>query len=421
MSSEILSILEYMEKEKGIDRADMISTISSALVTAAQKSINAGQELRIDINPKTGVVSAWILLEVVDSLSDPKRQIHVEKATEYLKNPRVGQFVEKEIDPSALGRIAAQTARQAIMQRIRQFEKERVHEDYKDQVGQVVSGIVRRREKGDLVVEVGKAEAILPNRERVPGEDYSPGEPIRCLLLDLDIANRGPELILSRSNIRFVHRLFEMEVTEIKDGTVVIEQMAREPGYRTKIAVTSRDPKVDPVGACVGARGARVKTIVRELGGEKIDIIRYYPDTLKFLEESLKPVVPKNVRVEEKDKRIHFEIADEDMALAIGRRGQNAKLTSKLMGWRLNIAKEETGGVGFEQRLARAVEGLHQIQGITAEQAEQLVAIGINSPDAFEGVTAADLVDAGFSQEDADMVLGAVNEFQSTRSTSTGG
>ncbi|MBT3468853.1 MAG: transcription termination factor NusA [Opitutae bacterium] len=421
MSSEILSILEYMEKEKGIDRADMISTISSALVTAAQKSINAGQELRIEIDPKTGVVSAWILLEVVDSLSDPKTQIHIEKATEFLDNPRVGQFVEKEIDPGALGRIAAQTARQAIMQRIRQFEKERVHEDYKDQVGQVVSGIVRRREKGDLVIEVGKAEAILPNRERVPGEDYSPGEPIRCLLLDLDIANRGPELILSRSNIRFVHRLFEMEVTEVKDGTVVIEHMAREPGYRTKIAVTSNDPKVDPVGACVGARGARVKTIVRELGGEKIDIIRYYPDTLKFLEEALKPVVPKNVKVEERDKRIHFEIADEDMALAIGRRGQNAKLTSKLMGWRLNIAKEETGGVGFEQRLARAVEGLHQIQGITASQAEQLVAIGINSPDAFEGVTASDLVDAGFTQEDADMVLGAVLEFQSTRSSPASG
>lgn len=416
MSSEILTALEYMEKEKGIDREDMISTISSALVNAAQKSINVGQELRVEINPKTGVVSAWILLEVVDSVSDPKRQIHVEKAQEYIDNPRLGQFVEREIDPSALGRIAAQTAKQSIMQRIRLHEKERIHEDYKDQVGQVVSGIVRRREKGDLVVEVGKAEAILPNRERVPGEDYAPGEPIRCLLLDLDIANRGPELVLSRSNIRFVHRLFETEVTEIKDGTVVIESMAREPGYRTKIAVTSRDTKVDPVGACVGARGARVKTIVRELGGEKIDIIRYSADPVKFLEEALKPVVPKNVKVDDRDKRIHFEISEDDMSLAIGRRGQNAKLTSKLMGWRLNIAKEETGGVGFEQRMAQAVEGLNQIGGITAEQASQLVSVGINSPDAFEGVTADDLVDASFTREDADSILGAYNEFQATRS-----
>jgi N utilization substance protein A len=250
----------------------------------------------------------------------------------------------------------------------------------------------------------------------VPGEDYAPGEPIRCLLLDLDIANRGPELVLSRSNIRFVHRLFETEVTEIKDGTVVIENMAREPGYRTKIAVTSRDTKVDPVGACVGARGARVKTIVRELGGEKIDIIRYYADPVKFLEEALKPVVPKNVKVDDRDKRIHFEISEDDMSLAIGRRGQNAKLTSKLMGWRLNIAKEETGGVGFEQRMAQAVEGLNQIGGITAEQASQLVSVGINSPDAFEGVTADDLVDAGFTREDADSILGAYNEFQATRS-----
>ncbi len=415
MSSEILSILEYMEKEKGIDRADMISTISNALVTAAQKSINAGQELRIEINPKTGAVSAWILLEIVDSLSDPRTEIHIEKAQDFMKNPRIGQYLEKEIDPSALGRIAAQTARQAIMQRIRQFEKERIHEDYKDQVGQIVSGIVRRREKNDLIVEVGKAEAVLPVRERVPGEDYAPGEPIRCLLLDLDIANRGPELILSRSSLRFVHRLFETEVTEIKDGTVVIENMAREPGYRTKIAVTSRDSRVDPVGACVGARGARVKSIVRELGGEKIDIIRYFPDPLKFLDESLKPVVPKNVEVDEKSKRIYFEISDDDMSLAIGRRGQNAKLTSKLMGWRLNIAKEQTGAVGFEQRMARAVEGLHQIEGITTEFAERLVALGINSPDAFEGVTDADLVDGGFSEEDASSIMKAVKEFQTSR------
>jgi len=413
MSSEILSVLEYMEKEKGIDREDMIKTISSALVNAAQRSINAGQELRIEINPKTGAVSAWVLLKVVESVADTRTEIHVEKAKQFMDEPRVGQFVEQEVDPSALGRIAAQTARQAIMQRIRQHEKERIHEDFKDQVGQIVSGIVRRREKGDLIIEVGKAEAILKGKDKIPGEDYSPGEPIRCLLHDLDITNRGPELVLSRSHIRFVLRLFETEVTEIKDGTVVIENMAREPGYRTKIAVTSRDPKVDPVGACVGARGARVKSIVRELGGEKIDIVRYFPDPLKFLEESLKPVVPKNVQIDEKGKRIHFEISEEDMSLAIGKRGQNAKLTSKLMGWRLSIAKEEAGTPGFEQRVERAVQGLQQIDGISTELADRLVAIGINSPEAFEGVTDQDLMDAEFSEEDAKSIMAAVNEFNS--------
>ena len=273
MSHEILSVLEYMEKEKGISRSDMIEAISSAIASAAQKGVGVGQDIRVEINPKTGSLKAWTVLQVVDSVGDDDLEIHVEKARQVNADVQVGETIEKEIDPAYLGRIAAQTARQAIMQRIRQFEKDRIYDDYKDTVGDIVTGIVRRRERGDLVVDLGKAEAILPPRERVPGEDYAPGESIRCLLLKIEQTNRGPDIILSRSNLNFVRRLFELEVTEIADGTVSIEAMAREPGYRTKIAVNSNDPKVDPVGACVGARGARVKTIVRELGGEKIDII----------------------------------------------------------------------------------------------------------------------------------------------------
>ena len=182
------------------------------------------------------------------------------------------------------------------MQRIRQFEKDRIYDDYKDLVGDIVTGTVRRRERGDLIIDLGKAEGILPPRERVPGEDYAPGESIRCLLLKIEQTNRGPDIILSRGNINFVRRLFELEVTEIADGTVTIEAMSREPGYRTKVAVNSLDPKVDPVGACVGARGTRVKTIVRELGGEKIDIIRYFPEPVALLEEALKPAIPKNIK-----------------------------------------------------------------------------------------------------------------------------
>ena len=413
MSHEILSVLEYMEKEKGISRPDMIEAISSAIASAAQKGTGVGQNIRVEINPKTGSLKTWTVLQVVDSVGDDDLEIHVEKARQINADAQVGETIEKEIDPAYLGRIAAQTARQAIMQRIRQFEKDRIYDDYKDTVGDIVTGIVRRRERGDLVVDLGKAEAILPPRERVPGEDYAPGESIRCLLLKIEQTNRGPDIILSRSNLNFVRRLFELEVTEIADGTVSIEAMAREPGYRTKIAVNSNDPKVDPVGACVGARGARVKTIVRELGGEKIDIIRYYQDPLQLLEEALKPAVPKNINVNEGDRRIHFEVAEDDLSIAIGRRGFNAKLTSRLLGWKLDIGKEEKEAVGFDEKVAKAVQGLNAISGLDPEVASRLVAIGFASPEVFEGVEADDLIDAGFTPEvAADVISKAAAFFQ---------
>ncbi len=401
-----------MEKEKGIQRSDMIDAISSAIADAAQKGIEAGREIRVEINPRTGALKAWSILNVVDSVSDSTTEIHVEKARQINADAQVGGIVENEVDPSYLGRIAAQTARQAIMQRIRQFEKDRIYDDYKDVVGDIVTGTVRRRERGDLIIDLGKAEAILPPRERVPGEDYSPGESIRCLLLKIEQTNRGPDIILSRANINFVRRLFELEVTEIADGTVKLEAMSREPGYRTKIAVNSTDPKVDPVGACVGARGARVKTIVRELGGEKIDIIRYFSDPVLLLEEALKPAVPKNIKVVEADRRIHFEVAEEDLSIAIGRRGFNAKLTSRLIGWKLDIGKEEKETVGFDEKIAKAMEGINMIPGIEMAIAERLVSIGLISPEAFEGVSSGDLVDAGFTKEESEDVLSKVEAYK---------
>ena len=411
MSHEILSVLEYMEKEKGIARDAMIQAIASAIASAAQKSINTTNEIRVEINPKSGALKAWNQLEVVDSVSDSQREIHIDKARQMDSEATVGGLIETEVDPAFLGRIAAQAARQAILQRIRQFEKDRIFDDFKDTVGDIVTGTVRRRERGDLLIDLGKAEAILPARERIAGEDYAPGESIRCLLLKIEQSNRGQEIILSRSNINFVRRLFDVEVTEISDGTVKIEAMAREAGYRTKIAVSSTDPKVDPVGACVGSRGTRVKTIVRELGGEKIDIIRYDSDPIRLLEEALKPAVPKDIDLNEAEHRIHFNVIEDDLSIAIGRKGLNAKLTSRLLGWKLDIGKKETEAVGFSQKVAKAVEGINLIPGIEPDIAERLVAIGLVSADAFEGVSSSDLLDAGFSEEEATNVLAKVQNY----------
>ncbi|CAI8292686.1 MAG: Transcription termination/antitermination protein NusA [Puniceicoccaceae bacterium MED-G32] len=408
MSHEILSVLEYMEKEKGIARDAMIQAIASAIASAAQKSINTTNEIRVEINPKSGALKAWNQLEVVDSVGDNQREIHIDKARKIDSEAAVGSVIETEVDPAFLGRIAAQAARQAILQRIRQFEKDRIFDDFKDTVGDIVTGTVRRRERGDLLIDLGKAEAILPARERITGEDYAPGESIRCLLLKIEQSNRGPEIILSRSNINFVRRLFDVEVTEISDGTVKIEAMAREAGYRTKIAVSSTDSKVDPVGACVGSRGTRVKTIVRELGGEKIDIIRYDSDPIRLLEEALKPAVPKDIELNEEEHRIHFNVIEDDLSIAIGRKGLNAKLTSRLLGWKLDIGKKEIEAVGFSQKVAKAVEGINLIPGIEPDIAERLVAIGLVSADAFEGVSSTDLLDAGFSEEEASNILSKV-------------
>jgi N utilization substance protein A len=391
-----------MEKEKGISRGDMITTIANALKTAAQKGVNSGQELKIDISPKNGALKAWALLKVVDSVSNPRTEIHIEKAQALKPDVLLGEILEKEIDPSTLGRIAAQTARQAVMQRIRQFEKDRIYDDFKDMIANIVTGTVRRRERGDIFVDLGKAEALMPAKEQVPGEEYQPGDRIRCLLLNIDSTPRGPEIILSRSSPKFVRRLFELEVTEIADGTVKIEAFAREPGYRTKIAVTSADPKVDPVGACVGARGARVKTIVRELGGEKIDIIKFFPDPKDMVIEALKPAMPREILIDDKAHRILVRVSNEDLAIAIGRKGQNARLTSRLIGWRLDI--EEFRAVSDDPR-GTAIKLLVRSFGFDEAAAQKLVDMGINSPAAFEGVDAEDLVASGFTPEQAQDIV----------------
>lgn len=407
----VLALLEYYEKDKNISRSDMIEIIIAAIKNAAAKRY-AGQELKVEINPKTGAVKAWQVFTITDSVADPATEMHIDKARLYTDNPQIGQQLLKDVDLDViLGRIDVKNVQQILMQKIRNNEKDRIYEDFKDQVGDVVTGIVRRREKGNIIVDLGKAEALLLKRECIPGEDYGAGDQIRCLLLEIENSMRGNEIILSRASYKFVRRLFELEASEIADGSVTIEAIAREPGYRTKIAVSSADPKIDPVGACVGAGGSRVKSIVRELNGEKIDVIKYSDDPKTLLEECVKPAQVKNIKIFEDQKRIYFEVAEADYSLVIGKRGSNAKLTSRLLGWKLDIQKESQQDTTLEDKVQRAAGSLAQIlPNLSEHQATLLANSGINSADAFEGVEEVDLVEMGFSPAEAAELLMQVNK-----------
>lgn len=411
MRSELLSVLEYMEKEKGISRQSMIDSIAAAVSSAAKKSLHSGHEVRVEIDPRTGILKAWSQLKVVDSVSDPACEIHITKARQTNPNIMLGDIFEEAIDPSVLGRIAAQTARQMIMQQIRRFEKEHIYEQFQDRVGTIISGIVRYQERGDLSIDFGKAEGTLYRRDSIWSDDYRPGDRICCLLQSIKTTPRGPELVLSRSHVDFVRRLLENEVVELAEGTISIKAIVRDPGYRTKICVTTTDSKIDPVGACVGSRGIRIKNVLKELGQEKIDIIRYSEDLTTLLKEAIRPAVPQSIIINEENHVIQFALEEKDFAVFVGRKGQNLRLTSRLLGWDLEVKRLQRVELGFEERKVKAMQVLSQLSSISSAVAARLVEMGITSLEAFEGVTEADLMGAELSEEEARTILQEAQQF----------
>ncbi len=394
MSQEFLAVLDYMEKEKGIDRKTMISAIESALLSASRKSMGPANELRVVMNPKNGEIKAFATLRAVEKVVDPYQEISLTKARRSDINARLGAMVEVEVTPKDFGRIAAQVFKQTINQNIRSIEKTMVFDEYKDRVGEIVSGTVRRFERSDVVVDLGKFEGYMPSRERVPTEDYTPGDRVRAMILSVDSTPRGPRIVLTRSHPEFVKKLFELEVNELLDGTVVMKGLAREAGYRTKIAVWSDDQKIDPVGACVGLRGSRVKNIVRELNNEKIDLFRWSDNIKELIIEALKPAHPKGIEIDEEKKYAKILVDEENLSLAIGRRGQNARLTSKLTGWEIDIEKEEIHVASFEDKIKEAVDKLAAALSIDTELAQQLVGVGFATREGLVEATIEDLKEA---------------------------
>jgi N utilization substance protein A len=390
MNSELSAVVEYMERERGVDRETIIGAIESALQNAASKSIADAEDLRVEISRETLDIKAFARKKVVIAVNNRYNEVSLAEARRTNPSAQLDEMVEIESTPRNFGRIAAQTAKQTILQRIRQAEKSRIFEDYKNRTGEIVTGTVRRFERSTVVIELDHgAEGVMPSKERVPTEEYEVGERIRAYIASIRDRESGPEILLSRSHPDFVRRLFELEVSEIADGTMEIRGIAREAGCRSKVAVISHDERVDPVGACVGIRGMRVKNIVRELNGEKIDIVRWSDDIKTLVVNALAPAKLKTVAVDEPTHTVTVTVEADQLSLAIGKRGQNARLTSKLIGWRVDIQKDEEA-MNFEERVAAAVHSLAAIEGIGEEWAEKLVYAGFLS---VEGIMAADLSD----------------------------
>jgi N utilization substance protein A len=374
MISELKALFDYYEKEKGIDRGKMVEALSQALLAASKKSIGPARELRIDIDPDKGTIKAFAKLLAVEKVTNPFEELPLAKARKIKKDAELGDEIELEVTPNNMGRIAAQTAKQTMLQRLRVAEKENLYEEFKDRTGDVVSGVIRRFEKSDVIVDLGKFEGLMPGKERVSTEEYTIGDRMRFYVKAVEQdTGHGPEIILSRAHVNFVRRLFEFEVSEIGDRTVEIASISREAGYRTKVAVHCSDDKVDPVGACVGMRGARVKNIVRELNNEKVDIIRWKSDPAEFVREALKPIKVISIAVDKDKKQARLTVSEEDLSKAIGRRGQNARLTSKLVGMDLIIERDEHAEQVFEGQIGHAALDLQNTLGIPAEVARQLI------------------------------------------------
>jgi N utilization substance protein A len=407
MNADFLAVLEFWEREKGISRDVLVAAVNEALLAAAKKAIGPARELRCAIDQKTGDIKAFARLMVSDRVLSKHDQISVFDARRIKPDAQIGEEIEVEVTPAGFGRIASQYAKQSLMQHIRRAEKQLIFSEFKDRVGDIVSGTVRRFERSDVMVDLGKYEALLPNRERVPTEEYQIGERIRCYVKAVDNGPHGPEIILSRADPNFVIKLFRLEVSEINDGTIEIKGIAREPGFRTKLAVWTRDDKVDPVGACVGLRGQRVKNIVRELNNEKVDIIRWDSHIKTFITNALAPAKLKAFEIDETRKRAKIMVSEDQLSLAIGKRGQNARLTSKLTGWQVDIEAEHVAVMGFEEKMAQAVQSLAAIPGITPEQASVLVKNGLTSLEALLQAEVADLSEIPEIGEQAAAILEA--------------
>lgn len=340
MASDLVQALYELEKERGIPKEVLIDAIESALKTAYKKNFGSAQNVEVQMNSENGQVKVFARKEVVEDLTDNRIQISLDEAREVSPEAQVGDEVEIEVTPTDFGRIAAQTAKQVVIQRLREAERSLIFDEYSNREGEIVAGTVHRSEQKVVLINLGQTEAIMLPQDQIPTEDYHHGDRIKTYIYEVKRSAKGPQIFVSRSHPGFLKRLFEIEVPEIFEGLVEVKGIAREAGFRSKIAVYSREDRIDPVGACVGPKGMRVQNIVRELNGEKIDIIRWSPDMAVFIANALSPAKVLSVETRENEKTSRVVVPDHQLSLAIGKEGQNARLAAKLTTWKIDIKSE---------------------------------------------------------------------------------
>jgi N utilization substance protein A len=398
MGRELLTVIEQIGREKGIDTNRILEAVESALLTAAKKRYGAAENIQVRIDRKSGEVEALSLKKIVKEVTNPKSEVSLAEARKVGSEAELGDDIGFPIEIEEFGRIAAQTAKQVIFQKVREAEWEVVQRDYTARLGDLVNGIILGQERRNYIVDLGKTEAILPAHEQIPRETYRRGDRVKAYLLEVKRTLRDVQVILSRTHPNFIVKLFEAEVPEIAEKIVEIKGVVREPGDRTKIAVVSRDRAVDPVGACVGMKGSRVQAVVRELRGEKIDIVAWTPDSRVFIAEALNPAVIEKVGVDEEKKSALVVVGDSQLSLAIGRNGQNVRLAAKLTGWKIDIigaSEYEKERVVRDQETRAAIAHQLQEQHARLVEAESAAAAAQQEAPATEGSQAAGQAESG--------------------------
>ena len=383
MSSLLYQTIEQISREKGIDPDVIIGAVEDAIVTATKKYYRTEEDLRARLNRETGNIEVFTLKTVVDSVITPDIEISLREAKHAQSSAKLGEEMEVHKPTAALGRIAAQTAKQVIFQKVREAERDNIFSEFGDRIAQLLTGIVKRAENGDLVVDLGRTEAVLPRREQSRAEVFNAGERIRVAIVRVLRTSRGPQVVVSRTDPALLARLFEMEVPEIYEGTVVVKNAVREPGDRAKVAVFSKDKDVDPVGACVGIKGSRVQNIIRELRGEKIDIVEWDDDPCTFAINALNPAKVSRVSiVDEREKVMEVIVEDKQLSLAIGKKGQNVRLAARLIGWRIDIKSEEEKKLEVQSQMdamATTQTPLSTVKGLGEKTLERLAEQGFTT------------------------------------------
>ena len=360
VNQEILRIIEQISREKGIEKEVLLAGVEAAVLSAAKRRYGPSDSLQARFNPQTGTLDLTIAKTVVAQLNDPKGEIALDQARAYDLEAKVGDVMPIPLEVEGFGRIAAQTAKQVIIQKVREAERDIIYNEYKGREGELVNGVIQRFEKGDIILDLGKTEALLPRKEQSTRETFQRGERLRAYILEVRKGTSGPQIIASRTHPGLVERLFEMEVPEIYEGIIEIKGAVREPNGRAKIAVSSRDRAVDPIGACVGMRGVRVQSVVQELRGEKIDIVQWSDDSATFVGNALSPAKIYKINVNPDGRAMEVIVEDDQLSLAIGKKGQNVRLAAKLTKWRLDIKSRSE----YEQGLRTTAEGA--LAGLTA-------------------------------------------------------